>query len=143
MAFDDNTVEAEEHAAVALPGVHPIAQHGESLTREQGADLGQPGPAHRALEQFGKLTSRALRRLDGDIAGKPFGDHDVDDTLANVASLDEPDILQLRQLGLAQHPSSLADLLEPLDFLDADIQETDLRALEVEHDARHGAAHDR
>ena len=143
VALDDDAIETEEDAAVHLARIHLVAQRRERVARQQVAELGAPRPAHRALEQCRELTRRAFRDLDRDVAGKSFGDDDVDHALADVVALDEADILEIRQACLAQDAAGVAHLLQPLDLLHADVEEADRGPLEIEHDARHGAAHHR
>ena len=61
---------------------------------------------------------------------------------ADIVALDEAAVFERRQVRLAQHPRRRLDLLQPLDLLDTDIEQTDRRALDIEDDPRHRRAHD-
>ena len=144
VALDDDAVEAEEHAAVGFARIHLVAQHAErrrapadsrSWTRCDSRD--------RALEIIGELARGALRRLQRDVAGEAFGHHHVDRALADVVAFDEADVVDMRQRLLAQDAAGLAHRLEPLDLLDADVEQPDGRPVEIEQHARHRAAHHR
>ena len=67
--------------------------------------------------------------------------HHVDGSLADVVALDEAHIVEERQARFAQDAPGLAHRLLALHFLDADIEQADGRALEIEQHARHRAAH--
>ena len=84
------------------------------------------------LEQLAELPCGALRGLERNISGKPFGHHHVHRPLTDIAALDEAEILELRPLSGAQDLPGLADLLEPLHLLHADIEEPDRRPVETE-----------
>src|SRR5262249_16377616 len=141
MALDDDSVETKEHAAVDVAGIHLFAQRREGIACQKIAELRLPALPHRPLEQLGELTRRALRRLDRDVAGKPFRHDHVDHALADLAPLDETDVFEIRQTCLAQNAAGVAHLLQSLDLLDADIQQRDLGAFMLENDSRQRAAH--
>ena len=143
VALDDDAVEAEEDAAVRLARIHLVAERAECAARQQVAEPGRQRAVHLALEDLAELAGGALGRLERDIAGKAFGHHHVDRPLADVVALDEAGIFDLRPLTFAQDAAGLAHLFEPLDLLDADIEQPDRRPLEAEQHPRHGAAHGR
>src|ERR1700719_1746497 len=142
MALDDDAIEAKKNTAIRLAGIHALAQFPERRAREQVADPRTQRPRHRALEIFGHLPGGAFGRLERNVAGKAFGDDDVDRALADVVAFDEAVIIEPRQFLLAQDGGSLAHRLEALGLFDADIEEANTRAIEAEQDARHGSAHD-
>ena len=61
--------------------------------------------------------------------------------LADIVALDEAEIVDAVEVGLAEQPAGFLDLFLALDLLDADIEQADRRALDLEQRARHGAAH--
>ena len=141
MAFHDDALEAEEHGTVGFVRVHLFAQRLEGIPRKQVADPGAPGAAHRRAQIFGDLPRGALGRLQRDIAAEAFGDNDVGSALADAVAFDKADEVELRQVGGAQQFGRLADFLAALHFLDADIEQADGRALQVEQRAGHRRAH--
>src|SRR5689334_25246076 len=86
---------------------------------------------------------RALGRLQGNVAGKAFGDNHVHRPLAYVVAFDKAVIVEMRELAFAQDAPRLSDLLEPFDFLYADVEKTNGRTFDVKQHARHRAAHRR
>ena len=86
------------------------------------------------------LLSRSFRGLQGDVAGISVGHDDVDDTLADIVSLDEAVIANGKRC-LFQYRGGFSDLVEPLDLLDPDIEQPDGGRFEAEQRARHGRAH--
>ena len=99
--------------------------------------------AHRVAHPLRDLLGGAFGGLERDVAGEALGDEDVDRALAEVVALDEAVIAQVGQRGFTQHATRRLDLLYALDLFDADIEQTDRRAIDVEDDARHRCAHDR
>ena len=143
VALDDDAVEAEKNTAIRLARIHALAQFPKRRARKKVADPRTQRPRHRALEIFGHLPGGAFGRLERNVAGKAFGDDDVDRAFADVVAFDEAVIIEARQFLLAQDGGRLAHRLEALGLFDADIEQTDARAIEAEQDARHGGAHHR
>src|SRR6202166_3392811 len=143
MAPDHAAVEAEKNSAARLAGIHALAQFPERRAREQVADPRPERTRHRALEIFSHLPGGAFGRLERNVAGKAFGDDDVDLALADIVAFDKTVIIEAGQFLLAKDGGRLAHRLEALGLFDADIEQTDARAIEAEQDARHGGAHHR
>ena len=89
------------------------------------------------------LARGAFGRLERDVAGKAFGDDDVDLARADIVALDKTDIFEIGPPPLAQNAPRLAHWFKAFHFLDPDIEKTDRRALQPEQDARGGRAHHR
>src|SRR6202047_3350061 len=113
------------------------------MARQKIADLRYKIAAKRFAQIFRYLIGRAFRGLQGDIAGEAFGDHDIDRSLANVVALDEAPVVEIWQTGLAQQAGGGLDLVDALDFLDPDIQQTHGRPVDGKDDPGHRGAHDR
>ena len=94
-----------------------------------------------AAQIGGDLPCRPFSGLQRDIAREALRDHHVDRAETDIVSLDEADIIEIGEVGVAQHAARLADRLESLDLLDADIEEADEGLVDVEDDARHRGAH--
>ena len=67
--------------------------------------------AHRALEIFADLAGGAFGGLERDIAGKTFGDDDVDLAAADIVAFDKALIVEIGQILFAQDAAGLAHLL--------------------------------
>src|SRR5690606_19265435 len=106
---------SEKDAAIDLAGVHLLPHAVESALGQQVADPGGPTAHDRLPEIIRDLTGRALRRLERDIAGEAFGDHDIDDPPADVIALDETVIIDRVEIGFAQQAAGLLDLFLTLD----------------------------
>src|SRR6185436_16387505 len=132
VALDDDAVETEENAAVRLARIHLLVERAECAPRQQVAELPDRRAVQLVPEQLAELAGGALRRLERDISRKSFGHHHVHRPLADIAALDEAEILELRPLTGAQDLPRLADLLEPLHLLHTDIEEPDRRPVEPE-----------
>src|SRR5690349_9429528 len=85
---------------------------------------------------------RAFSRLERDVACEALRDNHIYNAFSNIVPLNEAVIFEKRKVALAQNLSGFTHLLEPFDFLDADIQQADGWPLDIEEHARHGAAHD-
>ena len=140
VAFHDDAIQAEKHAAIGLAHVHLLAQALEGAPGEHITDLGQQGAAHRGAQIFADLAGGALGGLQRDVAGKALGHDHVDRAFADVVALDEAAIVERFQIGFAQKEPGLLDLLLALDLLDPDIEQPDRRPLRAEHGSRHGGA---
>ena len=90
-----------------------------------------------------ELARRTFRDLDRDVAGETLRHHDIGDTHSDIGALDEPDIFEVGQVGLAQNAAGLAHLFKSLDLFDPDVEQPDARPLDVEQHLRHRAAHHR
>src|SRR5262249_55647583 len=143
MAFNHHASQSEQHSAVRLLGVKLVAQLFECPSRQQVAELGQQGARERRSQELVDLPRGALGCLQRDVAAEAFRDNYVCGSLAYAVTLDEADILQLRQVHPAEQFRRLADLLVALYLLNTDVEQADGGPLEVEQDARHGAAHHR
>jgi hypothetical protein len=141
VALDDDAVEAEEDAAVDLSRIHLVAQRANGVSREHIADAGHQGAAHGVAHIGRDLPRRSFGRLQRDISGEAFRDHHIDGAEADIIPFDEADVIEIGEIGLAQHAPCLADRLQALDFLDTHVEETDKGLVDVEHHARHGGAH--
>ena len=95
MALDDDAIEPEEHAAIDFARIHLVLQRRERIAREQIADLGEQGPAHRIAQIFGELFGGSFGGFQGDIAGEALGDDDVDGSLADIVAFHEADIVEI------------------------------------------------
>src|SRR5580693_8136135 len=143
VAFDDDAVEAEKHAAVRLARVHDFTQLPECRAREEIADAGAERAAHGAFEILADLARGAFGGLERNVAGKAFGDDDVDGAGADVVAFDKAVIFEVGQFLLAQDGGGFAHWLEALGFFDADVEEAYSRTIMAEQDARGGGAHHR
>ena len=114
----------------------------ERRAREQIADAGAQRTVHRSLEIFADLARRAFRGLERDIAGKAFGDDDVDLAAADIVAFDKTLIVEIGQVFFAQDAAGLAHLFETLGLFDADIEKAHGRPRQAEQDPRGGGAHD-
>src|SRR6185437_10442827 len=90
---------------------------------------------------FGDLPRRSFRRLERNVAAETLGHDDIRGAAADAVALDEADVVELRKVHGAQQLRGLANLLAALDFLDPDVEQAYRGPIEVEQDARHGAAH--
>src|SRR4029078_2671569 len=141
MAFDHNAVETKKYSTVRFARIHLVTQRAEGLARKQIAEACCPCAIHCRAQIRCELMRRPLRGLQRNVACKPFSDHDVHRTLADIVALDEAMVVEMRELALAQNAPSFAHLLQSFDFLDTDIQQTNGRPLDVEQYPRHRAAH--
>ena len=89
------------------------------------------------------MARGAFGGLQRDIAGKAFGDDDIDLAAADIVAFDKPLIIEIGKLLLAQDAAGLAHRLKTLCLFDADIEQADRRTLDAEQDARHRRAHHR
>src|ERR1700733_11419957 len=120
VAFDHDAVEAEKDPAVGLARIHQLAQLPERRAGKQVADPRAQRPAHCGFEVLADLARRALGGLERDIAGKAFGDDDVDGAFADIVAFDEAEIAEAGQFALAENTAGFAYLFEALGLLDAD-----------------------
>src|SRR6202040_736871 len=141
MALDDHAVKAEKHPAVDIARIHLGLQCREGMARQKIADLRYKIAAKRFAQIFRYLIGRTFRGLQGDIAGEAFGDHDIDRTLANIVAFDETPVVEVWQTGLAQQAGGGLDLVDALDFLDTDIQQTHGRPFDAKDDPGHRGTH--
>src|SRR5260370_40443005 len=102
-------------AAGARP--HLAAQRRQRLARKEEADARHEAVAHGVAQILAELPGGALGGLQGDVAGKPPGDKDIDGAPAAIAALDETVVAHVGQIGLAQNPARCFDPLDPPDFL--------------------------
>src|SRR6476660_4159494 len=102
MTFDHHALQAQQHPAIGLLGVHLVAQGLEGAAGEQIADARQQASPHRLAQQLRDLPRGSLGGLQRDVAGKAFGDDHVGQPLADAVALDEADIIELRQVHRAQ-----------------------------------------
>ena len=79
--------------------------------------------------------------FERDIAGESFGNDHVYRAFADIVAFHEAVIVEMREIALAQDAAGLAHLLQPLYFLDADIEQANGWPLDIEQHARHSAAH--
>ena len=87
------------------------------------------------------MPRRSLGGFQGDIAAETLRYNHVGRTLANAVAFDEADVVKLGKLHRTQQLRGLANFLVTFYFLDANIEQADGGPLEIEQDARHGAAH--
>src|SRR5579864_1150901 len=111
VALDDNAVEAQKHAAVRTPRVDALLQLAKRGAGEQIADARAERAAHGVPDVFTHLPRRAFGGFQSDVAGKAFGDDDIDLAEADIVAFDEADIIEVRQFLLAQHAARLAHRL--------------------------------
>src|SRR5262245_16904269 len=111
MTFDHDAIEPEENTAIGFSRVHLLAQRSERLPREQVAKSRGQRPVHGQAQVRCKLMCGALCRLERDVAREPFRHDNIDRTFADVISLDEAMIVEVRELPLAQDAPSLPHLL--------------------------------
>src|SRR5580700_2699077 len=123
MALDDDAVETEKNAAIRLARVHALAQFPERRARKQVADPRAQRARHRAFEIFSHLPGGAFGGLERNVAGKAFGDDDVDRAFADIVAFNKTVISEARQGLLAQDGGRLAHRLEAFGLLDADIEQ--------------------
>ena len=92
MAFDDDAVEPEKNAAIGR-GADPCA--GAAAGMPSGRTNIRSGQLSDCLiarsEIFADLARGAFGGLERDVAGKAFGDDDIDRTLADIVAFDEAD----------------------------------------------------
>src|SRR5262249_53971992 len=141
VALDDDAVEPEEHAAVRLARIHFVAQRGERIARQHITEPRAQRSLHGVSQIGAELAGGPFRRLDGDVAGKPFGDDHVRYTRADAGALDEPDIVEARQLSFPQNAPGLAQGLQSFDFFDSNVENPDRGLIDIEQHAGHRAAH--
>src|ERR1051326_2971243 len=127
VAFDDDAVQPEKHAAVRTARVDALPQPLKRRAGEQIADARAKRAAHGVPHVLAHLPRRAFGGLERNVAGKAFGHDDVDLAEADIVALDEADIFKVWQFLLAQHAAGLAHRLEALDLFDADVEEADGR----------------
>ena len=104
MALDDDAVEPEEHAAIDVARIELAADGVERPARQHGAQHREEVGLQRIAQIGANLPRRAFGGLERDVAGKAFGDDDVDGALADVVALDEAVIDESR----AARPRSAA-----------------------------------
>src|SRR5579883_3016598 len=137
MAFNDNTVKAKEYSPVDSARIHLGLHPCKGMAREQIADFRKNITAERLAHILPHLTGRAFRCFYGDVAGKAFGDNDIDCSLAYIIALNESMIDEIWQLPLAQQARRGLNLIDALDLLDANIQQTDSRPRDGKNDPSH------
>ena len=143
MAFDNHTLQSEQHTTIGFVRVELVPQRLEGAAGEQIADLGLPAARHRIAQKIRHLARGAFGGLQRDVAAETFRHDHVSRARADPVALDEADIVELRQVHRAQLFRRLANLLAALDLLDPDIEQADGRTLQAEQHARHRAAHHR
>lgn len=142
MAFDGDAVQAEQHAAVVKAGVDAVAQHRKARAREQVAQFGEDRALERGLHQAAHQLGRTLGCLQGDVAGETVGDDHVDFALGDIVALDKADKFKRWIDGRAQQFGGATNLVMALQFLDADIQQADARAMPAKRRMRKIGTHD-
>src|SRR5215472_8659030 len=78
VTLDDDTVEAEKHPAVRTAWVDALLQPAKRGASEQIADARAERASHGVSNVFAHLPRRAFGSLERDVAGKAFGDDDID-----------------------------------------------------------------
>src|SRR5208337_5482873 len=134
MTLDDHAVKAKKHSAIDIARIHFGLQRREGMTRQKKAKLRHEIMAPRFAEILRHLAGGAFRRLEGDVTGESFGDHDIDRPLANVVAFDKATVVEIRQAALAQQARSRLDLIDALDFLDTSIEQSHGRPFDGEDD---------
>src|ERR1700678_2055303 len=142
MSLDDDAVKPQKDAA-AGPRAYFGAHRGDRLAGEQEADARHEIVAHGLAHILTELPCGTLGRLERDVAGEAFGDKNVDCALAQVVAFDEAPIAHVGQVGFAQYAPCRLHLLNALDLLGTDIEETHSGRVDVEYNSRHRRAHDR
>src|SRR6478752_2472126 len=66
MAFNDDALKTQEHAAIGFGRVHTLADSGESRPGKKIAQPGTKGPRDLAAQQTADLAGRAFCRLERD-----------------------------------------------------------------------------
>src|ERR1700733_4542061 len=110
---------------------------------EEVADPSAERTRHCTFEVFADLAGGALGGFKRNVAGKAFGDDDVDGALADIVALDEPQIVEAGQFFFAKDTTGFAHLFEAFGFFDADVEETHTGTIKAEQNPRGGSSHDR
>src|SRR5271166_885904 len=124
VALDRNPAQAEEYGTVVTARVAAHPKLPERAAGKQIADAGRQRMTEGRLEEFAEELGSSLRGLDGDVAGEPVGDDDIDGSRRNVVTLDKP-VKMDRGNGCAQSSAGAADGIVPLEILRPDVEQPD------------------
>ena len=78
VAFDDDAVEAEKDAAIGAPRIQTLAQLPRTPNARTDIRSGRRASGSSRPQIFAELAGGSFGGLERDIAGKAFGDDDVD-----------------------------------------------------------------
>ncbi len=143
MALDNDTIEAEENAAIDGAGVQLGANGVQRPAGKQSADLAHQRRGHGIAQISPDLPGRALCGLERNVAGEPFGDHHIDGALAQIVAFDEALVGKSGARSFGKDLSGVLDPFIAFGFLDTDVEQPDGRAFDVEQGPRQGRAEDR
>ena len=143
VALHHQPVEAEEDRAIVIIGVEVGLEQVERGLRQGEAGLRAQRRGEGAAQQVGDEARGALGGLQRDIARKAVGDDDVDIAARQFVALGEAVEAERQIVGLAQQSGGFLELAGALQFLGADVEQSDARLGDAEHGARISRAHDR
>src|SRR5260370_35256353 len=101
-------------AAGARP--HLAAQRRQRLARKEEADARHEAVAHGVAQILAELPGGALGGLQGDGAGKPLGDKDIDGAPPEIAAPDKTGVAHVGPIGRARNPPGRLALVSPPGF---------------------------
>src|SRR5262249_57652880 len=101
-AVDHDGVETKKNTAIRFARIHLIRERAERATRQDVAKLPRQRTVHLMFEILAELARGSLGALEGNVAGKAFGHHHIDRSLADIVAFNEADVFELRPLAGTQ-----------------------------------------
>src|SRR5690606_14738283 len=140
MALYDKAIQAKKERTIGCTRIELARKHLEGAARENISNARQKRTRHRLTQIINHEPRRALRRLEGDIAGITIRHHNIDRALGDIVTFDET-VKLAGEMRFAQHLRSALHILCTLDLFLTNIEKADCRLLQTEEDARKGLAH--
>ena len=140
MAFDNDTIQADQRRTVVVARIHLDGQVPENGPCQQRLQLREPVALELAFQVVGAEADRAFHGLQRDVTREAVRHDHVGPPGKQVAAFDEADVVH--RAGI-EHGRGVLDRVMPLRVFGTDVEQRHARAVDAEDILGHDRSHDR